>query len=118
MPRRPRRATIWGGAPPGANPIARARERTVLNTIVVGVDGREGGRDALALADRLHDVFGGELVAVHAYQFDYFNARAVGPDYQNALRENAIELVEGEIERAGVEALAVAMPDGSPGRAL
>jgi nucleotide-binding universal stress UspA family protein len=90
----------------------------MFNTIVVGVDGREGGRDALALADRLHDVFGGALVAVHAYQFDYFNSRAVGLDYQNALRENAVELVEAEIERAGVQALAVAMPDGSPGRAL
>jgi nucleotide-binding universal stress UspA family protein len=90
----------------------------MFNTIVVGVDGREGGRDALALADRLHRVFGGELIAVHAYQFDSFHSRAIGPEYQRALHENATALVQEEIRRAGLEAFAVAMPDGSPGRAL
>jgi len=43
----------------------------MFNTIVVGVDGREGGRDALALAERLHQVFGGELVATSAPPSSY-----------------------------------------------
>jgi nucleotide-binding universal stress UspA family protein len=90
----------------------------MFNTIVVGVDGREGGRDALALAERLKSVFGGELIAVHAYQFDSFHSRAIGPDFQRALHENATALVQEEIRRAGLAAFAVAMPDGSPGRAL
>ena len=39
----------------------------MFKTIVVGVDGREGGRDALALAASLQGVFGSDLVAVHAF---------------------------------------------------
>src|ERR671932_660856 len=39
-------------------------EATMFNTIVVGVDGREGGRDALTLAGRLALLNGGELIAV------------------------------------------------------
>jgi nucleotide-binding universal stress UspA family protein len=38
----------------------------MFSKIIVGVDGREGGRDALALGARLASVFGGELVAVHS----------------------------------------------------
>jgi hypothetical protein len=34
---------------------------------MVGVDGREGGGDALRLADGLHRVTGGELVAVRGF---------------------------------------------------
>ena len=47
----------------------------MFKTIVVGVDGREGGRDALALAGRLALLAGGELVAVRALPFDYYVAR-------------------------------------------
>jgi nucleotide-binding universal stress UspA family protein len=43
----------------------------MFETIVVGVDGREGGRDALSLAGRLALVAGGELVAVRARPFEY-----------------------------------------------
>ena len=41
-----------------------AQEGAVLGTIVVGVDGREGGRDAIALAARLALLARGEVVAV------------------------------------------------------
>jgi nucleotide-binding universal stress UspA family protein len=61
----------------------------MFSKIIVGVDGSEGGRDALALAARTASVFGGEL-----------------------------ERVGGELERVGVVAHAAAVPDGSPGRAL
>jgi nucleotide-binding universal stress UspA family protein len=90
----------------------------VFNTIVVGVDGRSGGRDALALADRLSRLFGGELVAVHAYPYDFFVSRGASPDFESVMHGNADDLVTGELERTGVAAHAVAVPDGSPGRAL
>jgi nucleotide-binding universal stress UspA family protein len=90
----------------------------MFNTIVVGIDGREGGRDALALAERLRQLFGGELVAVHAYPYDFFVSRGATPDFESIMHGNATDLVLGELERAGVEAHAVAVPDGSPGRAL
>jgi nucleotide-binding universal stress UspA family protein len=38
----------------------------MFHTIIVGVDARDGGRDALALAERMARAFGGQLVAVHA----------------------------------------------------
>jgi nucleotide-binding universal stress UspA family protein len=90
----------------------------VFNRIVVGVDGRSGGRDALALADRLRRLFGGELVAVYAYPYDFFVSRGTSPDFEGVMHGNANDLVTGELERAGVTAHPVAMPDGSPGRAL
>jgi nucleotide-binding universal stress UspA family protein len=43
----------------------------MFKTIVVGVDGREGGRDAISLASRLALVAGGELVALRVIPFDY-----------------------------------------------
>jgi nucleotide-binding universal stress UspA family protein len=89
-----RRATIWGGARPGRESDRERNGATMFNTIVVGVDGREGGRDALALAERLKSVFGGEVIAVHAYQYDSFHSRAIGPDYQRTLHENATALVQ------------------------
>src|SRR5689334_18243556 len=48
----------------------------MFTTIVVGVDGREGGRDALALAGRLALLDGGELIAVRVLPFDYYVSRA------------------------------------------
>jgi nucleotide-binding universal stress UspA family protein len=90
----------------------------MFNTLVVGVDGREGGRDALALGERLRQLLGGELVAVHAYPRDLLVTRGVTPDLESVMHENATNLVLDEIEAAGVKAHGVAMPDGSPGRAL
>ena len=44
----------------------------MFDTIVIGVDAREGGRDALALAARLARSFDSGLIAVHAYPYDWF----------------------------------------------
>jgi nucleotide-binding universal stress UspA family protein len=90
----------------------------VFNKIIVGVDGREGGRDALALAARLARLFGADLVAVHAYPYDLFSGRGTTPDFEGIMHGNAEDTLVGELERAGVKAHPVALPDGSPGRAL
>jgi nucleotide-binding universal stress UspA family protein len=94
------------------------RERVVFSKIIVGVDGREGGRDALALAARLGGVFGSELVAVYAYASDLFVSRGTTPDFETIMHGSAQETLTDELERAHVVAHAAAMPDGSPGRAL
>jgi nucleotide-binding universal stress UspA family protein len=84
----------------------------------VGVDGRQGGRDALALAALLQRTGGGELMAVRVYQCD----RSV--DFDQAEREEAAlaqELradLEGELTRAGVSARAYVVTDPAPARAL
>jgi nucleotide-binding universal stress UspA family protein len=91
---------------------------TIFKTMLVGVDGRDGGRDALALAAEAQRSWGGELVALHAYHYEYFVTRGSGSDVEPVVRGEAEALVEGELERAGVQARIVAVPDGSPGRAL
>jgi nucleotide-binding universal stress UspA family protein len=90
----------------------------VFETIIVGVDAREGGRDALALAAALARTCDGELVAVHAYPYDYFVSRGADSDFESAMHGAAMETLEGELDRAGVLARPIAVPDSSPGRAL
>jgi nucleotide-binding universal stress UspA family protein len=90
----------------------------MFTTIIVGVDAREGGRDALALASALARIGGGELIAVHAYPYDYFVGRGADGDFETAMHGAALETLEAELERTGVDARPVAVPDGSPGRAL
>jgi hypothetical protein len=96
----------------------RQEEQAVFNTIVVGIDGREGGRDALALGERLRRLLGGELVAVHAYPYDFVSRRGSTPDFETVLHGNAQNLIAEELERAGITGHTMALPDGSPGRAL
>jgi nucleotide-binding universal stress UspA family protein len=90
----------------------------MFNRVIVGVDGRQGGRDALALAARLAPLFDGELIAVHAYPYDLFTTRGTTPDFETIMHGSAEDLLTDELERTHVAAHAVAMPDGSPGRAL
>jgi nucleotide-binding universal stress UspA family protein len=78
----------------------------MFTRIVVGVDCREGGRDALALASRLQAAGGGELIALHAC--------ASAP----LLREDVVALVEAELARAGATGRAVVVTDRSPAHAL
>jgi nucleotide-binding universal stress UspA family protein len=93
-------------------------EDTMFKTIIVGVDGRQGGRDALALAASLQRAFAGDLVAVHAFRVDHYLGRGADGEYEQAMHDRAVRTVMDEVERAGVKAQAVTIADGSPGRAL
>jgi nucleotide-binding universal stress UspA family protein len=90
----------------------------MFSTIIVGVDGREGGRDALALAERLRRLSGGEIVAVHAYPYEYVVSRGSNADFEAVMRDDVHKELDAELARAAVKASAVAVPDGSPARAL
>ena len=90
----------------------------MFKTIIVGVDGREGGRDALALAASLQPVFASDIVAVHAFPLDYYLGRGADGEYEQVIHERAVKLATDEIERTGVPARAFVVADGSPGRAL
>jgi nucleotide-binding universal stress UspA family protein len=94
------------------------KEHTMFTKILVGVDARAGGRDALALADALAQLSGGELIALHAYPWDYYVSRGASSEFEGAMHGAAMETLEGELERAGVSARAIAVPDASPGRVL
>src|SRR4051794_20548595 len=67
----------------------------MLDTIIVGVDGLEGGRDAIALAARLAPLTGARVVLVHAYPDDPHLVRGA---------EQARGLLEAERRLAGVTA--------------
>ena len=90
----------------------------MFKTIIVGVDGREGGRDALTLAASLQRVLGGDLVALHAFPLDYYLGRGADGAYEKVIHDRAVEVARDEVERAGVSARAYVVADGSPGRAL
>ena len=77
---------------------------SVFERIVVGVDGRSGGRYALALAALLQRICGGEVIAV---------STAV----KATLPEDLLAKLEAELVRAGVAALPVVVADPAPARA-
>jgi nucleotide-binding universal stress UspA family protein len=90
----------------------------MFETIVVGVDGREGGRDALSLAARLARISGGEIVAVRVLPFDYYVARAGAPPYSGIAEQDVRAEVDDDLLIAGLEARVVVTGDTSPARAL
>ena len=90
----------------------------MLDTIVVGVDGREGGRDALALAGLLQRAFGSELVAALAYPYDPVPSRAASRDFDRAIAADAAEALNQEVTASGLKARPVIVPDNAPARAL
>jgi nucleotide-binding universal stress UspA family protein len=90
----------------------------VFEAIIVGVDGDEGGRDALALAAALQRTFDSRLIAVMAYPADEFINRATSPAFESAIRDESRKMLATELERAAVDAEPFFVPDGSPARAL
>jgi nucleotide-binding universal stress UspA family protein len=87
----------------------------MFDTIIVGVDGSDGGRDALALADTLQRAFGSAIIGVTAYPSYDFPRRA---EHETVVERDATAYLREEVRRAGVGARTVAIPDGSPARAL
>jgi nucleotide-binding universal stress UspA family protein len=90
----------------------------MFKTIVVGVDGREGGRDALSLAGRLALVNGGELVAVRALPMDYYVSRGGAPAFSHVAVEDAKAELRADLEAADLQARIVVAGDSAPARAL
>ena len=90
----------------------------MFGRIVVGVDRRQGGRDALALATLLQGVCGGELVALYVYPYD----RTVSLDEAGAveavLHADLLAELDEELALAGVSARAFVVADSFPARAV
>jgi nucleotide-binding universal stress UspA family protein len=90
----------------------------MFKTIVVGVDGREGGRDALSLAARLALLAGGELIVVRVLPFHHYASRAGAPPYASVAEHNAKAELVADVDQAGVTARTRVVGDTSPARAL
>jgi nucleotide-binding universal stress UspA family protein len=97
---------------------ARIDDDSMLTSILAGVDGLAGGRDALALAALLQRAFGGELVALHAYPPEPMLSRDYTPEFPARVRDDAAALLRRELEHAGVRARDLVVADSSPSHAL
>jgi nucleotide-binding universal stress UspA family protein len=90
----------------------------MFSTIVVGVDGLQGGRDALLFAQSLCERAGGALVAVHIYPDEPFALRGLRLDIEAVARDEADTLLRRQLAAAGVSARGIVTADTSPGRGL
>ena len=91
---------------------------SVFTTIVVGVDGRQGGRDALRLAAQLAEAGGGELVAVRVFPYQHRPALAGSPAVEEE-RESTQVALDRELADMGMStARTQVVADTSPSRAL
>jgi nucleotide-binding universal stress UspA family protein len=95
------------------NPIER---HPMFASIIVGIDGTEGGRDALALAKNLAGPTT-RILLVTAFPHDEHASRGSSPAFESLLREDTDkELLKSASDdpRCRIHAI----PDSSPGRAL
>jgi nucleotide-binding universal stress UspA family protein len=98
--------------------VSLVRNIPFFERVVVGVDGREGGRDALALAALLQSVCGGEVVAVYTYPYDRSVSLDDAAGVEAVLYEDLLAELEAELTRARVVARPVVVADSSPARVL
>jgi nucleotide-binding universal stress UspA family protein len=90
----------------------------LFETVVVGVDGRKGGGDALRLGHQLAQAGGGALIAVRVFPYQYRPAVKGAPAVEEQRRSTEAAL-DRELSDAGLHsARARVVGDTSPARAL
>jgi nucleotide-binding universal stress UspA family protein len=89
----------------------------MFDTVIVGVDGKPGGRDAVALASRLL-ASPGELTLAHVHAGALHAVHASVPGLTTDEREQSHELLQQEKAASGVTAQLVSSVSITPGRGL
>ncbi len=89
----------------------------MFKNVLVGVDGRPTGRDAIALAERLRDPTG-KLTLAHVHTGELLPSHAITPGLLAEERRASEELLQEARATAGVSAGMVSIVAGSPGRGL
>jgi nucleotide-binding universal stress UspA family protein len=92
-----------------------------VSTILVGVDNSERSEDAIAFARRLTDASGAEILVACAYPYSDSPSRASNLAYREALRDDALEIVEtmaGHVGGTSEHVQIVVTPNPSPPHAL
>ena len=74
----------------------------MLGTIIAGVDGRDGGRDALAFAATLARATEGDLVAAQVYPYERHRTRGSVAGFEEELRADTLADLERELADADV----------------
>lgn len=90
----------------------------MFGKIVVGVGGTGESRDALRLATVLSELFAAEVLLVHAYPSDPYEAAIVLGDTGHPLKDAAEELLVAEARHAPRAARTLAVKGSSPARVL
>lgn len=89
----------------------------MFKNVLVGVDGKPNGRDAIALASHLTDP-DGKLTLAHVHSGDLRPSHAISPGLVREEREASHTLLERERAAAEVSAELVSVVAMSPGRGL
>jgi nucleotide-binding universal stress UspA family protein len=93
------------------------KETAMFKNVLVGVDGRPNGRDAIALASRLMDP-DGKLTLAHVHGGELHPSHAISPGMVKEERERSKKMLEAERAAAEVDAELVSIVDSTPGRGL
>jgi nucleotide-binding universal stress UspA family protein len=97
--------------------VNQIRRPVMFKNVLVGVDGRANGRDAIALASHLADP-DGKLTLAHVHSGDLRPSHAVAPGLVREERQSSHKLLEAERTAAEVEAELVSVVAMSAGRGL
>jgi nucleotide-binding universal stress UspA family protein len=89
----------------------------MFKNVIVGVDGRPNGRDAIALASRLLDPTG-KLTLAHVHSGQVHPLHAITPGLVAEERAASQKLLAAELAAADVDAELVAVEDATPGAGL
>ena len=89
----------------------------MFKNVLVGVDGRPNGRDAIALASQLIDP-NGKLTLAHVHSGEMRASHAITPGTVREEREASKKLLEDECAAASVNAELISIVSGTPGRGL
>src|ERR1700747_240373 len=89
----------------------------MFKNVIVGVDGRGGGRDAVALASKLLDG-AGKLTLAHVRQGETHPYHASARGFLDQERDAAAKLLEAERDETGVSAELVSVVGASAARGL
>jgi nucleotide-binding universal stress UspA family protein len=89
----------------------------MFDHIIVGVDGRDSDRDALALAQRLGSS-DAEITLAHIYLGELYPWRGSSAAYDSAERQDTEQLLARIRDEIGLSAEIRAMPAASPGQGL
>jgi nucleotide-binding universal stress UspA family protein len=89
----------------------------MFENVIIGVDGEEGGRDALALAKILLGE-GGRLTLANVYPGDAYVWRGGNPAHQLVEADDSVALLKQTHREAGVEAELRQIGDPSVGKGL
>ena len=90
----------------------------MFSKAIVGIDGLDGGRDAIRLAHQLTSPAGGELILANVFMESVFPARGSAGIFKGGAHRESEELLKAERTEAGVDAQICPYSSSYVGRGL